>query len=203
MVTVVDAVNPLRDFSSHDFLADRGETMGPEDERTLVNLLTDQMEFANVIVLNKIADASPAQVDGARKIIRSLNPDARLIETNHSRVAPEVIFDTGLFDVDRAHEHPLWAKELYGFANHTPETEEYGNSSFVYHAREPFQPARIHVALQWSARSLRRAWAKSLAATGCPQAALARLTRAEAATLALEAARVWGPAHPAAKPLAR
>jgi G3E family GTPase len=147
MVTVVDAVNLLRDFSSHDFLADRGETMGPEDERSLVNLLTDQMEFADVIVLNKVADATPAQVDAARKIIRALNPDARLIETNHSRVAPESIFDTGLFDFDRAHEHPLWAKELYGFANHTPETEEYGITSFVYHAREPFHPARIHAVL--------------------------------------------------------
>ncbi len=147
MVTVVDAVNLLRDFSSHDFLADRGETMGPEDERSLVSLLTDQMEFANVIVLNKIADATPAQVDAARKIIRALNPDARLIETNHARVAAEAIFDTGLFDFDRAQEHPLWAKELYGFANHRPETEEYGISSFVYHARAPFHPARIHAVL--------------------------------------------------------
>ncbi len=147
MVTVVDAVNLLRDFSCHDFLADRGETMGPEDTRSLVNLLTDQMEFADVIVLNKVADATPSQIDAARKIIRALNPDARLIETNHSRVAPEAIFDTGLFDFDRAHEHPLWAKELYGFANHTPETEEYGISSFVYHAREPFHPSRIHAVL--------------------------------------------------------
>ena len=147
MVTVVDAVNLLRDFSSNDFLADRGQTMGPEDTRSLVNLLTDQMEFADVIVLNKVADARPSQVEAARKIIRALNPDAGLIETNHSRVAPETIFDTGLFDFDRAHEHPLWAKELYGFANHMPETEEYGITSFVYRAREPFHPARIHSVL--------------------------------------------------------
>ena len=147
MVTVVDAVNLLRDFSSHDFLADRGESLGAEDERSLVNLLTDQMEFADVIVLNKVSDATPAQVDAARKIIRALNPDARLIETDRSRVAPEAIFDTGLFDFDRAHEHPLWAKELYGFAHHTPETEEYGVSSFVYHARAPFHPAKIHAVL--------------------------------------------------------
>ncbi len=147
MVTVVDAVNLVKDFSSHDFLADRGENLGEEDNRGLVTLLTDQMEFADVIVLNKVADASPSQVDAARKIIRALNPDARVIETSHSRVDPDAIFDTGLFDFDTVHEHPMWAKELYGFANHTPETEEYGITSFVYHAREPFHPAKIHSVL--------------------------------------------------------
>ncbi len=147
MVTVVDAVNLLRDFASHDFLADRGETAGAGDERSLVDLLTEQMEFADVVVLNKVCDASTAQLDAARKIIRALNPDARVIETSHSRVAPDAIFDTGLFDFDTAHTHPMWAKELYGFANHTPETEEYGISSFVYSAREPFDPAKIHAVL--------------------------------------------------------
>lgn len=147
MVTVVDAVNLLNDFASHDLLTDRGESLGDTDQRPLVNLLTEQIEFADVIVLNKVADASAAQRDAARKIIRSLNPDARLIETDHSRVDPDAIFDTGLFDFDRAHEHPLWAKELYGFADHTPETEEYGISSFVYRARAPFDPARIHEVL--------------------------------------------------------
>lgn len=116
MVTVVDAVNLLRDFSSHDFLADRGESLGDQDTRSLVNLLTEQMEFADVIVLNKVSDATPAQVDAARKIIRALNPDAKVIETSRSRVDPNQIFDTGLFDFDSAHEHPMWAKELYGFA---------------------------------------------------------------------------------------
>ena len=83
MVTVVDAVNLLNDFSSHDFLRDRGEVMGEEDERTLVHLLTDQIEFADVVILNKVDDATRDQVDAARKIIRSLNADARIIETNH------------------------------------------------------------------------------------------------------------------------
>ncbi|WP_330448674.1 GTP-binding protein [Paracoccus marcusii] len=87
MVTVVDAVNLTADFSSHDFLSDRGEVMGDADARTLVDLLTDQMEFADVIVLNKCSDAGPARVDAARKIIRALNADARIIETDHSRVA--------------------------------------------------------------------------------------------------------------------
>ncbi|MEL6681248.1 MAG: GTP-binding protein [Pseudomonadota bacterium] len=143
MVTVVDAVNLLKDYSSHDFLRDRGEVMGEEDERTLVHLLTDQMEFADVVILNKVDDATPAQVDAARKIIRSLNADAEIIETSHSKVAAEKILDTGLFDFERAHEHPMWAKELYGFADHVPETEEYGVTSYVYRARQPFIPEKI------------------------------------------------------------
>ncbi|MEL6964082.1 MAG: GTP-binding protein [Pseudomonadota bacterium] len=147
MVTVVDAVNLLRDFASHDFLSDRGETMGDEDERTLVHLLTDQIEFADVVIVNKITDATPEQIDAARKIIRSLNADARIIETSYSHVSADAILDTGLFDFEKAHEHPMWAKELYGFADHVPETEEYGVTSYVYRARRPFEPQRIHDAL--------------------------------------------------------
>jgi G3E family GTPase len=147
MVTVVDAINLLRDFASHDFLTDRGESLGEGDERTLVNLLTDQIEFANVVILNKVRDAGPERAGAARKIIKALNPDARLIETDHSTVDPDAIFDTGLFDFNRAAENPLWAKELYGFAQHTPETEEYGITSFVYRARLPFHPAKVHAVL--------------------------------------------------------
>ena len=147
MVTVVDAVNLLKDYSSHDFLRDRGETLGDEDERTLVHLLTDQIEFADVVILNKVDDAEPLQVDAARKIIRSLNADARIIETNHSDVATDAILDTGLFDFRKAHEHPMWAKELYGFADHVPETEEYGIASYVYRARQPFHPSKISAVL--------------------------------------------------------
>ncbi|MEO1223532.1 MAG: GTP-binding protein [Pseudomonadota bacterium] len=144
MVTVVDAVNLLKDYSSHDFLRDRGETLGEEDERTLVHLLTDQIEFADVVILNKVADADWRQVDAARKIIRSLNADARIIEANFANVPSETILDTGLFDYEKAHEHPLWAKELYGFADHVPETEEYGVASYVYRARRPFEPEKIN-----------------------------------------------------------
>lgn len=143
MVTVVDAVNLLNDYSSHDFLKDRGETLGEEDERTLVHLLTDQIEFADVVILNKVDDAGLDKVDAARKIIRSLNADAEIIETNQSAVAAAKILDTGLFDFEKAHEHPMWAKELYGFADHVPETEEYGVKSFVYRARAPFIPEKI------------------------------------------------------------
>ncbi|CUX81950.1 MAG: metal chaperone YciC [Roseibaca calidilacus] len=147
MVTVVDAVNLLRDYSSHDFLRDRGQTLGAEDDRTLVHLLTDQIEFADVVILNKVADAGPERTDAARKIIRSLNADARIIETNHSQVAAAAILNTGLFDFDAAQQHPMWAKELYGFADHTPETEEYGVTSHVYRARRPFVPAAIMAVL--------------------------------------------------------
>ncbi len=144
MVTVVDAVNLLKDFSSHDFLRDRGEVMGEEDERTLVHLLTDQIEFSDITILNKVDDARPEQVDAARKIIRSLNADVQIIETNYSDVPADAILDTGLFDFEKAHEHPMWAKELYGYADHTPETEEYGVTSYVYRARRPFEPQAIH-----------------------------------------------------------
>lgn len=147
MVTVVDAVNLLCDFSSHDFLHDRGETMGEEDERTLVHLLTDQIEFADIVVLNKVSTAEPGQVDAARKIIRSLNADAKIIETDFAKIAGKDILNTGLFDFEKAHEHPHWAKELYGFADHVPETEEYGVSSYVYRARRPFDPQKIHALL--------------------------------------------------------
>ncbi|MEM1345769.1 MAG: GTP-binding protein [Pseudomonadota bacterium] len=147
MVTVVDAVNLLKDYASQDFLSDRGESLGEDDERTLVNLLTEQIEFADVVILNKIDDAGPDRTDAARKIIRSLNADAEIIETNHSNVAPERILDTGLFDFEQAHEHPMWAKELYGFADHLPETEEYGVTSYVYRARQPFEPEKILAAL--------------------------------------------------------
>ncbi|WP_394153271.1 GTP-binding protein [Loktanella salsilacus] len=142
MVTVVDAVNLLRDYASHDFLTDRGET--PEgDERTLVNLLVEQIEFADVVILNKVADAGLERADAARKIIRSLNADARIVDANHSDVPADAILDTGLFDFEKAHAHPMWAKELHGFADHIAETEEYGVQSFVYRARRPFVPEQI------------------------------------------------------------
>ena len=155
MVTVVDAVNLLNDFSSHDFLKDRGETMGDEDERTLVHLLTDQIEFADIVVLNKTDDAGSDKTDAARKIIRSLNADAEILETNYSSVSIEKIMDTGLFDYEKAHDHPMWAKELYGFADHVPETEEYGVSSYVYRARMPFIPERIMNCLLYTSPSPR------------------------------------------------
>jgi len=144
MVTVVDCANLLKDYGSADFLADRGETAGEGDNRTLVDLLVEQIEFANVVVLNKVSAASPAELDAARKIVVGLNPDARLVEADFGQVDSAVILGTGLFDFAKAETHPLWFKELHGFKGHIPETEEYGIRSFVYRAKRPFDPARFH-----------------------------------------------------------
>lgn len=150
MVTVVDAANLLRDYSSTDFLSGRGETLGPDDKRTLVDLLVEQIEFADVVVLNKVDDASPAQCDAARKIIRALNPDAEIVDASFARVPLDRILDTGLFDFEKAQQRPQWHRELYGFADHVPETESYGVGSFVYRARRPFVPARFAAFLKES-----------------------------------------------------
>jgi G3E family GTPase len=150
MVTVVDAANVLKDYGSTDFLRQRGESLGEDDRRTLVDLLVDQIEFADVVVLNKIDAATPQERDAARKIIRSLNPEADLIECNFASVPFDRVLDTGKFDFAKAQEHPLWFKELYGFADHTPESEEYGIGSFVYRARRPFDPVKFQAFLQES-----------------------------------------------------
>ena len=147
MVTVVDAAHLLKDYGSRDFLRDRGETAGESDERTLVDLLVDQIEFADVVVLNKISDATAEQRDAVRKIVRALNPDAKLVEADFGRVPLDAVLDTGLFDHEKAEQHPLWYKELYGFKDHVPETEEYGVSSFVYRARRPFHPEKFNAFL--------------------------------------------------------
>lgn len=144
MVTVVDAAHLLKDYSSQDFLKDRGEVAGDGDERPLVQLLVDQIEFADVVILNKVDIAARQEIEAARTIIRSLNADARIIETSHSRVDTRDILDTGLFDFDNAHRHPTWYRELNGFKQHAPETEEYGVSSFVYRARGPFEPTKLY-----------------------------------------------------------
>ena len=143
MVTVVDAANLLKDYGSAEFLADRGETAGEGDDRTIVDLLVEQIEFADVVVLNKIATATPEERDAARKIIVALNPDAKLIETDFGQVDLKQVLGTGRFDIEKAEQHPLWFKELHGFKDHVPETEEYGIRSFVYRARQPFDPAKF------------------------------------------------------------
>jgi G3E family GTPase len=137
MVTVVDAANLLKDYSSQDFLRDRGETAGEGD------LLVEQIEFADVIVMNKVSEASPHDLDLARKIVRSLNPDAELIEVDFAKVPLDKVLDTGRFDFEKAEQHPLWFKELNGFKGHVPETEQYGIRSFVYRERRPFDPMKL------------------------------------------------------------
>ncbi|MDR6145794.1 MULTISPECIES: GTP-binding protein [unclassified Sphingomonas] len=144
MVTVVDAINLLKDYSSQDFLADRGESLGEEDTRSLVGLLVEQIEFADVVVVNKASSVSAEQLATVKKLVASLNADARIIACDQARVPLDAILDTGLFDEEKAAQHPLWAKELYGYASHVPETEEYGIESFVYRARAPFDPVKFH-----------------------------------------------------------
>ncbi|MFC6444039.1 zinc metallochaperone GTPase ZigA [Shinella zoogloeoides] len=150
MVTVVDTANLLKDYGSQDFLAERGETAGEGDTRTLVELLVEQIEFADIVVLNKASAASPADLLAARQIVGGLNAGARIIETDFGRVELADILGTGRFDFEKASEHPLWFKELHGFRDHVPETEEYGIRSFVYRAKQPFHPARFKAFLDES-----------------------------------------------------
>jgi G3E family GTPase len=143
MVTIVDAASLLADYGSADLLRDRGLQSDGQDQRTLIDLLVDQIEFADVIVINKIADATEQTRAEVRKVVAALNPDARLIETDFGDVPLTAVLDTGLFDEAKASAHPLWHKELYSPGSHVPETEEYGVLSFVYRERRPFDPARF------------------------------------------------------------
>jgi G3E family GTPase len=145
MVTVVDAMNLLRDYGSNDFLRERGETAGDQDERTLVDLLVEQIEFADVVVINKADDVSADQLANVLVVVRGLNADAKIIPASFGKVALEEVLDTGLFSEEKAQKHPLWYKELYEPHAHAPETEEYGISSFVYRARRPFHPEKFNV----------------------------------------------------------
>lgn len=147
MVTVVDALNLLKDYSSQDFLADRGESLGEDDDRSLVGLLVEQIEFADVIVVNKASSVTKEHLAVVKKLVASLNADARILTCDQGKVPLREILDTGLYDEEKSAQHPLWAKELYGYANHVPETEEYGIESFVYRARRPFDPLKFHVFL--------------------------------------------------------
>jgi len=148
MVTVVDAINLLADYSGSDLLRDRGETRDADDRRTLIDLHVEQIEFADVVILNKVSDVSADARASVRQVIASLNPDARVVETDYGRLPLSSILNTGLFDEAKAATHPLWHKELYGAADHVPETEEYGIASFVYRARRPFDPERFHYFLE-------------------------------------------------------
>jgi len=146
MVTVVDAHHFLRDFSSHDFVADRGESLGEDDQRTVVDLLTEQIEFCDVVVLNKcdLVDANGLhQVEG---IIKSLNPRASIIRSHFGQVPIAAVMDTGRFDYEIASQAPGWLVELRG--TRVPEHETYGIGSFVYRAERPFHPLRFWDCIQ-------------------------------------------------------
>jgi G3E family GTPase len=141
MVTVVDARNFLEDYHSTDDLQERGQAVNEQDGRTLAHLLTDQIEFANVILINKTDAVDAEQLDEIRGIVRALNPKARVLETRQSRAPLDTVLDTGLFAMAEAEESKGWLDSLAG---HTPETEEYGIGNFVYRARRPFHPERFH-----------------------------------------------------------
>lgn len=141
MVTVVDGYNFLKDYSSQDMLAARGESLGEEDERTVVDLLVDQIEFCNVLVLNKTDLMTPAEIGQLEGMLKTLNPRAQLLHSSFGKVPLNRIMHTGLFDFEQASDAPGWLQELRG--EHVPESEEYGISSFVYRARTPFHPERL------------------------------------------------------------
>ncbi len=141
MVTVVDAGSFLTEFLDSDDLAERSLAAAEEDTRTISDLLADQVEFANVIVINKTDLISEDGLGELKALLRHLNPEARQIVVRQGKVDPREILNTGLFDLERAQTLPGWVKELNGV--HTPETEEYGISSFVFRARRPFHPQRF------------------------------------------------------------
>ena len=141
MVTVVDSYNFMKDFSSSEYLTDRDLTDIEGDDRTIVNLLTDQVEFANVILLNKTDLVSEPDLRNLYDIIHKLNPEAKIIPSNHSKVNLRDVINTGLFDFDKAESSAGWIKELEN--EHVPETEEYGIGSFVYRRKKPFHPERF------------------------------------------------------------
>jgi len=142
MVTVVDAFNFFKDFGSPETLTDRDLTDIEGDHRTIVNLLTDQVEFANVIILNKIDLVSEEDLGFLKASIHKLNPSARIIESTFSKVNPHEVLNTGLFNFEEAEQNAGWIEEL-NKGEHTPETEEYGISSFVYRSKKPFDPVRF------------------------------------------------------------
>lgn len=141
MVTVVDAYNFLEDFSSPDHLETRELTNIEGDNRTIVDLLTDQVEFANVIIINKTDLVTKEELEELRAIIQKLNPEATILTTTKSKVALNSIVNTGLFDYEKAEASAGWIKELEN--EHIPETEEYGISSFVFKTKKPFHPERF------------------------------------------------------------
>ncbi len=149
LVTVVDAVNFLRDYTSAEELRDRGMGATDDDERSLVDLLTEQVEFADVLILNKTDLVPPDALNQLEAILRKLNPSARLLRAQYGRVPLVEVLHTGRFDFELAALSAEWLKEARGA--HVPETEEYGISSFVYRARRPFHPERLLALLESAA----------------------------------------------------
>jgi len=150
MVTVVDARNFPVDTASRDLLADRDQTAGDGDNRAVAELLIEQVEFADVIVINKVDLVTQLERDHLVSALRKLNPTAELVFSEFGKIPPQSILNTKKFSYERASQSAGWLNELQGF-HHTPETEEYGFWSFVYRSRRPFHPERFHrfITAEW------------------------------------------------------
>ncbi|MED5340913.1 MAG: zinc metallochaperone GTPase ZigA [Pseudomonadota bacterium] len=142
MVTVVDTVNFLKDYDEAKYLQETGESLGEEDERSVADLLVDQVEFADLILISKTDLATPSEVERLTAILKTLNTSAKIIPIANGNVEIDNVLNTGLFDFERAQQAPGWLQEMRG--EHVPETEEYGIGSFSYEARRPFHPEKFH-----------------------------------------------------------
>ena len=142
MVTVVDAVNFLKDYDEAKSLKDKGESLGEDDERSVADLLVDQIEFADVILISKTDLVANSEIERLKAIIKTLNTDAKIIPISNGDVDLNEVLNTGKFDFEKAQQAPGWLKEMRG--EHVPESEEYGISSFSYEARRPFNPEKFY-----------------------------------------------------------
>ncbi|MDK9783676.1 zinc metallochaperone GTPase ZigA [Vibrio sp. B172a] len=142
MVTVVDAINFLRDYDEAKFLTETAESLGEDDERSVADLLVDQVEFADVILISKTDLAEKSEIERLLAILRTLNTSATILPISNGEVELEAVLDTQSFSFEKAQQAPGWLKEMRG--EHIPETEEYGISSFAYHARRPFHPEKFY-----------------------------------------------------------
>lgn len=142
LVTVVDGANFLREWESSEALKDRGIAVNEEDDRYLVDLLVDQVEFADVIVIGKIDLVEPGRLDTLEGVLRRLNPRAQVLRAERGQVPLSAVLATGRFSMEEAEQAAGWLAEMRG--EHTPETETYGIGSFVYRARRPFHPQRLY-----------------------------------------------------------
>ena len=142
MVTVVDAVNFLKDYEEAKYLQETGESLGEEDDRSVTDLLVDQVEFADLILISKTDLATPSEIERLTAILKTLNTHAKVVPISHGQIDINEVLNTGRFDFERAQQAPGWLKEMRG--EHVPETEEYGIASFSYEARRPFHPKKFH-----------------------------------------------------------
>lgn len=186
MVTVVDAARFWADFSSGDTLLDRKEAAAADDVREIADLLIDQIEFADVLVVNKLDLISAEKGEELKAVLRRLNPDARIIGTRYSKIDPNEVLNTNSFDLERASQSAGWIKELN--EEHVPETEEYGIGSFVFRSQRPFHPERLmEWILEWPVEVVR---AKGFLWIATRDDAAALLSQA-GPSLSIERAGMW------------